>query len=244
MSTSSCIHAYIHTYITYIHYLHAYLHTYTYTYIHTNFEYIPTYIHTSILTHIYAYIHTHIHVISLHTYNTLHVHYITSHYITSHSITITKTTLKKYPSLRAEAIANDRADWLAKRARMHHLHPYIVQLSTLLQERHRKYVRFMVGVHHVVIRVHIAATRYRKSLAYKFTNTTMPTYVFHLNLWLGMGTITTFRMKFKASEMLVHEYLQGKPKIRYGLYNALRNHTCAYDNTKSGVTWLELFLIA
>ena len=102
----ACIHTYIHSLLTYIHYshtcickyVHAYIHAYTQVYKYTYIQQacIHTYIHT-LITYVLS-LHTHIlyiryitlHYITLH-YTTLHyttLHYTTSHYITLHYIAL------------------------------------------------------------------------------------------------------------------------------------------------------------
>ena len=51
----ACMHAYIHTYITYITYIHAYIHTYI-TYIHAYMHVFLIYIHI-ICLYCYMYVH-------------------------------------------------------------------------------------------------------------------------------------------------------------------------------------------
>ena len=141
---------------------------------------------------------------------------------TGHALTKDRF-LQQFPHLRQEAEGNHRADVLAKKARTHCLHPMVVTISNMMQDRHKQYVALVQAVHAIIARVHQCAEKIRNSPATQMQHTANSD-ILHKSPWDNYTYAKTCALKFKVNNVLDQRYLKDKLPVMQELYSLIRNH--------------------
>eukprot|EP00973_Karenia_brevis_P094568 12423157-Karenia_brevis.AAC.1 len=183
-----------------------------------------------------------------------HIYYRTLVARGPHTVLLTKTKghamedhdfLLKHPELRYQAVQNDRADAIAKGAKFTFYHPSLVKLSAVLGKRLDAYVDFLSSIFAIIARVHQAAQRLRKSPAFQLQHPelSVPTYI-TFSAPLYIDDLSFRPLGFKCTGHMVNRYLGDAPPSITGLKRLLTCCLFAADDSRSGLTWLELFLLS
>ena len=152
--------------------------------------------------------------------------------------------MEKHPHLWWEAINNNTVDKFANTTRFSFFHKQHVHLSGVLVKRAENYAKFLKHEHNIIFRMHVQLQTMRATPAAGQMSAAFvtPTNIVH-KCPITLHDIPPVPLIFEIGRTEFDQYVADQPSAIKGFSKLLTHCTFPCNDSSSGLTWHELFVI-